>query len=199
VGSELELRRRIVLHHQIQESDAMANELILHAPKNAALVKRAKLIMVAALVLFAGKGFAQEPVVGVTDPESLFRDKNPKLNANKQATLHIMKDLLQCNHWNEADKWLTARYVQHNPNVASGREGVVKFFGTRPRAATCDKLNTKIVAVLADGDLVTVVIPRELKDPKDPSKTYTTTWFDMWRFVDGKADEHWDPAVRPTP
>ena len=23
-------------------------------------------------------------------------------------------------------------------------------------------------------------------------KTYTTTWFDMWRFVDGKADEHWD-------
>ena len=20
-------------------------------------------------------------------------------------------------------------------------------------------------------------------------------WFDMWRFVDGKADEHWDPAT----
>jgi len=25
---------------------------------------------------------------------------------------------------------------------------------------------------------------------------YTTTWFDMWRFVDGKADEHWDPAIK---
>jgi len=25
---------------------------------------------------------------------------------------------------------------------------------------------------------------------------YTTTWFDMWRFKDGKADEHWDPATR---
>jgi predicted SnoaL-like aldol condensation-catalyzing enzyme len=160
-------------------------------------VKRlARLCMVAGFAIPCA-GFAQEPVAGVANPESLFKDGNPKLNANKQATLHIMKDLLQCNHWNEADKWLTARYVQHNPNVASGREGVVKFFGTRPRTATCDKLTTKVVAVLAEGDLVTVVMPREVKDPKDPSKTYTTTWFDMWRFVDGKADEHWDPAIKP--
>ena len=107
-----------------------------------------------------------------------------------------MKDLLQCNHWDEADKWLTARYLQHNPNVASGRDGVVRFFGTRPKTPTCDKLTTKIVAVLADGDLVTVVIPRRYKDPKDPAKAYTTTWFDMWRFVNAKADEHWDPAMK---
>ena len=26
---------------------------------------------------------------------------------------------------------------------------------------------------------------------------YTTTWFDMWRIKDGKADEHWDPATKP--
>ena len=168
-------------------------------PKNPALTKGVTLLTIAALFIVSGVGSAQEPVVGVADPESLFTDANPKLNANKQATLHIMKDLLQCNHWDEADKWLTARYVQHNPNVASGREGVVKFFGTRPRTPTCDKLTTKIVAVLADGDLVTVVIPREQKDPKDPSKTYTSAWFDMWRFVDGKADEHWDPAIKPIP
>jgi len=155
-----------------------------------------RLLMIAAFALVTGKALAQEPVVGVTDPESLFTDSNPKLNANKQAALHIMKDLLQCNHWDEADKWLTIRYLQHNPNVRSGREGVVKYFSTRPKTATCDKLNRKIVAVLADGDLVTVVIPREVTDPKDPSKTYTTTWFDMWRFVDGKADEHWDPATK---
>jgi predicted SnoaL-like aldol condensation-catalyzing enzyme len=34
-----------------------------------------------------------------------------------------------------------------------------------------------------------------MRDTKDPSKRYTTTWFDMWRFVGGKADEHWDPAA----
>jgi predicted SnoaL-like aldol condensation-catalyzing enzyme len=163
---------------------------------NKSIKRQTLLLGVVALALVGGTAFAQEPVVGVANPEALFRDKNQRLNTNKQATLHIMKDLLQCNHWDEADKWLTSRYVQHNPNVRSGREGVVKFFGTRPKTATCDKLNTEIVAVLADGDLVTVVMPRELKDPKDPSKTYTTTWFDMWRFVDGKADEHWDPATR---
>lgn len=140
---------------------------------------------------------AQEPVKGVANPESLFTDRNAKLNTNKQAALHIMRELLQCNHWDEADKWLTARYVQHNPNVASGRDPVVKFFGSRPKTPTCDKLTTPVVAVLADGDLVTVVIAREYKDSKDPSKTYTSTWFDMWRFVDGKADEHWDAATRP--
>jgi predicted SnoaL-like aldol condensation-catalyzing enzyme len=30
-------------------------------------------------------------------------------------------------------------------------------------------------------------------------KTYSTTWFDTWRFVDGKADEHWDPATIAPP
>ena len=121
-----------------------------------------KRLMIAAFFVVSSAGVAQEPVVGVANPESLFRDSNPKRHRNKQATLHIMKDLLQCNHWDEASKWLTARYIQHNPNVASGREGVVKFFGTRPKTPTCDKLTTKVVAVLADGDLVTVVMPREL-------------------------------------
>src|SRR5207248_4269773 len=43
---------------------------------------------------------------------------------------------------------------------------------------------------------VVVAYEHEVKDAKDPSKSYTTTWFDMWRFKDGKADEHWDPATR---
>jgi predicted SnoaL-like aldol condensation-catalyzing enzyme len=168
-----------------------------HRRKSRSLAKLpAQLLMLLSFAGISGAAMGQEPVVGVADPESLFTDANAKLNTNKQATLHIMKDLLQCNHWDEAEKWLTSRYIQHNPNVRSGREGVVKFFGTRPKTPTCDKLTTKIVAVLADGDLVTVVMPRELKDPKDPLKTYTTTWFDMWRFVDGKADEHWDPATK---
>jgi predicted SnoaL-like aldol condensation-catalyzing enzyme len=90
---------------------------------------------------------------------------------------------------------VTERYIQHNPLVASGRAGVVKFFASRPKLATCDKLNAPVVAVLADGDLVTVVTVADRKDPKGQS--YTTTWFDMWRIRDGKADEHWDPMMKP--
>jgi len=39
------------------------------------------------------------------------------------------------------------------------------------------------------GRLVVVVYVHDVKDAKDPSKSYTTTWFDMWRSKDGKADE----------
>jgi predicted SnoaL-like aldol condensation-catalyzing enzyme len=152
-----------------------------------------KLAALAWLCAAAGAG-AQEPVVG-TPNEALFTDADPVLHANKQVALHVVRELLQCNYWDQADKWLSARYLQHNPNVASGRAGVVAFFGTRPKAASCDKLTTPVVAVLADGDLVTVVFPRQYDDPRNPGKKYTTTWFDMWRIVDGKADEHWDPAT----
>lgn len=142
---------------------------------------------------------AQEPVTGVDDPESLFTDEDPQLHENKQVALHIMRELLQCNYWDQADQWLTERYIQHNPNVESGREGVVEFFSsvTEP-AETCDELETPIVAVLADDDLVTVVWPLYCEHP-DTGEQYTSTWFDMWRIVDGRADEHWDPAVlQPT-
>jgi predicted SnoaL-like aldol condensation-catalyzing enzyme len=146
--------------------------------------------------------FAQEPVVGVDNPEALFHSKDKKLDRNKQAAYHIMLDLLECNHWNEADKWLTEAYHQHNPLAASGRAGVVAFFSARKPTPLPDKMKTKIVAVVADGDYVTVITPRgPTPDPRDPSKMYYTTWFDMWRFVDGKADEHWDPQtiVAPNP
>jgi predicted SnoaL-like aldol condensation-catalyzing enzyme len=56
-------------------------------------------------------------------------------------------------------------------------------------------MKTKIVAVIAEGDLVIVATPREYPNPRDPSKKYSTTWFDMWRIKDGKADEHWDGAT----
>jgi len=148
------------------------------------------------VALFAGVlACAQEPVKPAADVESLFKDNDKKLNEMKQVAYHIEKDLLQCNHWDEADKWLTERYIQHNPLVASGRAGVVKFFGSRSRAASCDKLNAPVVAVLADGDLVTVVTVADRKDSK--GQAYTTTWLDMCRIVDGKADEHWDPMVKP--
>ncbi len=31
-----------------------------------------------------------------------------------------MKDLLEANHWELADKYITARYLQHNPLVTLG-------------------------------------------------------------------------------
>ena len=153
-----------------------------------------------AMLFLGGAALAQEPVVGVADPDALFTSPDSQLNINKQAAYHIMKDLLEANHWEQADQWLTADYHQHNPNVASGREPVVKFFTSiRKPSPIPEHMKTKIVAVVAEGDLVIVVTPRVLPNPKDPSTTYTTSWFDMWRFKGGKADEHWDGATISAP
>src|SRR5213082_4280225 len=165
------------------------------------MLRRLCLPLVAVLLAGGVSLHAQEPVVGVSDPEALFHSSDPKLDANKQAAYHIVRDLLEAGHWELADKYLTERYIQHNPNAASGRAGVVKYFTEVRKVKPVpipQKLKTKVVSVVAEGDLVVVANVRELKDAKDSSKSYTTTWFDMWRFVDGKADEHWDPATRPT-
>ncbi len=137
-----------------------------------------------------------DPVVAAPNPEALFTSKDPKLNRNKQAALHIEKDLLESHRWSEADKWLTQKYIQHNPVAASGLPGVVHYFVDVAKQQPLPLQNptkVEIVAVTAEGDYVTVSTVRHLKDPKGAD--YTTTWFDMWRFVDGKADEHWDPMA----
>jgi predicted SnoaL-like aldol condensation-catalyzing enzyme len=150
------------------------------------------------LLILSAPLFAQEPVVGVDDPESLFVDDDPVLHRNKQATLYIMRELLQCGQWSRAGEWLTDAYIQHNPNAASGLDGVIFFFtqvlGVEPNE-DCDELTTEITAVMADDDYVTVLWPRTYDNPNVAGETYSTSWFDTWRFVDGKADEHWDPAT----
>jgi len=156
----------------------------------------------------AGAVFAQqsEPVVGVKDPESLFKSSDAKLNRNKQAALHIERELLQCGQWERAGEWLTDAYHQHNPNADTGLKAVVYFFTQVlkvKRTDNCGPLTAKVVAVMAEGDYVTVLTATaETDNPNAPGKKYNTSWFDTWRFVDGKADEHWDPATiapRPPP
>ena len=146
--------------------------------------------------------FQEGVVTAVSNPEALFTSPDPKLHKNKQAAYMIFKVLLEANHWDQADKYLTERYLQHNPLAASGRDGVVKFFTEvlkRTPTPIQEKMTSPVTAVQAEGDYVTVIRPVHYQDPKDPTKSYWTTWFDTWRFVDGKADEHWDSQVKDGP
>jgi predicted SnoaL-like aldol condensation-catalyzing enzyme len=141
---------------------------------------------------------ASEPVVAVKDPEALFKGGKGEVKKNKEASLHIMRELLQCGQWERSGEWLTDAYHQHNPNAETGRPAVVDFFTKvlkQPRTAQCGALTTPVVAVFAEGAYVTVLMPRTYDDPRTPGKTYSTTWFDTWRFFDGKADEHWDSSL----
>ncbi len=173
-------------------------------------MKLAALLAATAAVALATPAHAQmralnEPVVGHPDPESLFVDDDPVLHRNKQAALHIQRELLKCGHWADAGNWLTDQYIQHNPVAASGLEGVIYYFTEvaqvepiEPCPALSPDDPNAVVAVIAEDDYVTILTRRIVPYVAgDMSDTYTTTWFDTWRFVDGKADQHWDPATLP--
>ncbi|MBB4116503.1 putative SnoaL-like aldol condensation-catalyzing enzyme [Rhizobium sp. BK226] len=142
---------------------------------------------------------SQEAVTAKANADALFTSPDPKLHANKQVVYHIVKDLLEANHWELADRYISDGYVQHNPNARNGREAIVKFFieflKVQPKPLP-EKLSLPVSEVIAEGDLVTVIYPREVKGP---NKTYTTAWFDTWRIADGKAIEHWDPSLLNEP
>jgi len=142
-------------------------------------------------------GRAQDAVVASPKPDLLFTSPDATLNKNKQVTYHIVKDLLECGHWELADKYIAEGYIQHNPNAANGRAAVVKFFTEILKVKATpipEKMKSKIVSVLAEGDLVVVAYVKEEKN-KSTGALYTTTWFDQWRIIDGKAVEHWDGAT----
>ena len=154
------------------------------------------------LLALSTSAFAQAPVVGHPDPESLFTDSDPKLHANKQVALHIVRDLLEAGHWKElGPKYIHKDYIQHNPLVPSGLDPVMKFFGNMKPTPIPDRKSwkTQVVAVLAEDDLVVVAFKREMPDPRKAGSTYTTTWFDMWRIRDGQAVEHWDYGTISAP
>jgi len=99
-----------------------------------------------------------------------------------------------------ADKYMAESYVQHNPTVPTGRAAFVEFFSKFAKPKTIEpRVKAPLVAITAEGDLVILSFARELTDPKDATKKYTTTWFDMFRIDGGKIAEHWDAATKPAP
>lgn len=57
-------------------------------------------------------------------------------------------------------------------------------------------MKAPLVSIVAERDTVVLGFVREYADPKDISRKYTTTWFDMFRIENGKIVEHWDSALK---
>ncbi len=154
-------------------------------------------LTIAALALAAAPLFAALPVMPATDQAALLKSNDSTLARNKKNAYDFFRIVLQGRHLDQADKYMRVDYMQHNPNADTGMKGFKEYFeklgGPKPIPATLPGL----VAIQADGDYVTLSFVREYPDPKDKTKKYTTTWFDMLRFdSDGKIAEHWDCATK---
>ena len=157
----------------------------------------ARFAIVAALVL-APAAFAQVAVSAAADQEPLLASADPKLAANKRLVYDFWREVFEGAHMELADKYMAESYIQHNPNVPTGRAAFVEFFQRVKKPAPIEpRIKAPLVAIVAEGDLVVLSFAREHVDPKDATKKYTTTWFDMFRIENGKIAEHWDPAVKP--
>jgi predicted SnoaL-like aldol condensation-catalyzing enzyme len=99
-------------------------------------------------------------------------------------------------------KYIAEDYIQHNPNVAQGRDGVLELISiiknTPPGMVPPGKKTFK--KALAQGDHVVIIWSQPQPDPHNPGQTYEGEAFDMFRLRDGKVVEHWDDtrkALRP--
>jgi len=135
--------------------------------------------------------------------EKFSKVPDPKLARNRrlvmEAELGFAKSL-RYGHVREIfEHYLAPNYVQHNPNVEPGREGIIRSFeaGVAPPEPKTEPgetppRNSAIpTLVMADGDYVALAFEVQVPDPKDSSKTYTYNPTTIFRIENGQIVEHW--------
>jgi predicted SnoaL-like aldol condensation-catalyzing enzyme len=143
--------------------------------------------------LASGALRSQVPPTGVADQAALLQSADPKLAANKRLVYDMWRAIIQGGHTELAPRYFTEGYIQHNPNVASGRDALVKFMHeSRPVRPIQPSITFPLIAIVAEGDLVVVATVSYAPDPQNAAQRYASTHFDMFRIEDGKIAEHWD-------
>jgi predicted SnoaL-like aldol condensation-catalyzing enzyme len=131
------------------------------------------------------------------------KDKDPKLAANRHLVMEAEQDFAKALRYGHVREvfvhYMAPQYVQHNPNIAPGREGIIQSFesGVAPpeiktQPGEKPHKNSAIpTLVMAEGDYVALVFEVELPDPKDSSKTYIYDPTTIFRIENGQIVEHW--------
>jgi len=154
-------------------------------------------LALASVLCAAGVAHAQLPVQPAANQEALLTSADPALAANKKLVFDFWREVFEGGHMELADKYMAEGYIQHNPNVPTGRAAFVDFFKRFAKPKDIQpRITAPLVSIVAERDLVILSFAQPTKDPKDASKVSTTTWFDMFRIENGKIAEHWDCATK---
>ena len=155
-----------------------------------------KFLLPLALAMVSTAAIAQVAVTAAPDQQALLAADSPELRANKRLVYDFWREVLEAGQLERADAYLDAGYIQHNPNVPTGRDGFVGFFKRfSTPSPVADAVKAPLVSITAEGDRVVVASVHTLPRPGTPGATYTTTWFDVFRVRDGRIVEHWDSAT----
>lgn len=149
------------------------------------------------LALSSATVVAQVPVVAQDNHEAMLSSKDPTLARNKRLVYDFWREVVDAGHVEKVEFYVLDNYVQHNPNVPTGRVALVERIAKNVKQqAVQQRIRAPLVAVVAEGNLVMFCLVSEMADPANPTKKYTTTWFDLFRVQDGKIAEHWDSAAK---
>jgi predicted SnoaL-like aldol condensation-catalyzing enzyme len=131
---------------------------------------------------------AQEPAAPMTAKEK----------ANLKLALDFWREVIVARHVDLAPKYQAEDYIQHNPNIPTGRDAFVKAFGRNPPQPIPDVIPEAPVVSFAKGDYAVLVWQHAGIDPAKPGQTYNFNSFDIFRIQNGKVQEHWDSARKTT-
>ena len=112
--------------------------------------------------------------------------------------LNWWREVIQGRHTELAPKYQAEDYIQHNPNIATGRAAFVAFFGNfgKPIDPIPAKLSPEPVVSGAKGDLCGSFGSTKTRTRAILPRLITTTAFDIMRIQNGKVQEHWDDAKK---
>jgi len=149
--------------------------------------------------LAAQDNMTPAPLVPAEEQLALIESDDPKLARNKKHVWDFWRIVYEGGHMEYADQYMTERYIQHNPNVGSGRDLFINTIGAaRPPRPVKETSDFPIIDIVAEGDMVVVMWARKLRDREKPDEIYEMTWFDVFRLDpdNGLIDEHWDSSER---
>ncbi|MCP5145742.1 MAG: nuclear transport factor 2 family protein [Gammaproteobacteria bacterium] len=148
-------------------------------------------------VSLVSPAFAQTPLVPapVEQHAMMLHSDDPVLAANKKLVYDMYRTVLQAGQWSRAREFIAEGYIQHNPNVVSGRAALEEYIrNSRPAVEVEDTIKLPLISIIAERDRVALNFVKPEKD--EDGNTYYTTWYDMFRIENGKIIEHWDPALK---
>lgn len=110
----------------------------------------------------------------------------PTSDANKALVVELYEKVIGGGDIARADRLLAPDYIQHNPNVPTGRDGFKRYFaGIHARF----KIDVEILSVIAEDDMVVVHVEQRVR-----SRLFALTIvaMDRFRIDNGRIAEHWD-------
>lgn len=126
----------------------------------------------------------------IASPAALAADAK-QMEENKKIVAAFYDAAVNQKDFEKASQYLGARYIQHNPLAADGREGFKGFI-----TFLKDKFpnnRSEIKRIFADGDYVIVHV-HAVREPG----TRGNAIVDIFKLENGKVVEHWD-VIQPIP